>query len=145
LPAKASTKGMKAKASYEVKKWKEETYQQISSSMKMTRASVEFALHGDPAGIAAVEYVMFYKSFDPNDQHKSSASYVSLMRFDGKVSGKSGSFAMQDQGSYEAGAAKSTLKVIEGSGTGELKAIRGNATYLADQKGATFELDYWLG
>jgi len=52
---------------------------------------------------------------------------------------------MQDQGSYEAGAAKSTLKIIEGSGTGELKAVRGNATYLADHNGAMFELDYWLG
>lgn len=136
---------MKAKASYEVKKWKEETYQQISPIMKMTRASVEFGMHGEIEGIAAVEYLMFYKSFDPNDQHKSSASYLGLMRFDGKVSGKSGSFAMQDQGSYEAGAAKSTLKIIEGSGTGELKAVRGNATYLADHNGAMFELDYWLG
>jgi hypothetical protein len=45
---------MKAKAPYEVKKWQEEIIQQIPSNMKMTKASVEFALRGEIEGTAAV-------------------------------------------------------------------------------------------
>jgi hypothetical protein len=135
---------MKARASYEVKKWDEETYQQLSPEMKMTRASVEFAMRGEIACTANVQYLMFYKKFDPADQHKASAVYVGLMKMDGKVSGKSGSFALEDRGTYEAGLAKSSLKIIEGSGTGELKGIKGTAAYHASQAGFNFELDYSL-
>jgi Protein of unknown function (DUF3224) len=135
---------MKAKAPYEVKKWQEETIQQIPPSMKMTKASVEFGLRGEIEGTAAVEYLMFYTSVDPKDQHKSTASYIGLMRIEGKISGKSGSFALADQGRFAAGIAKSSLKIIEGSGTGDFQRIKGLAKYEASQKGATFELDYSL-
>ena len=79
---------MKAKGSYSVKKWEETTYCQISSGMKMTKASVEYALTGDILGEAIVEYLMFYSVFDAEDQHKSSATYVGLIRVAGEVNGK---------------------------------------------------------
>jgi hypothetical protein len=44
---------MKAKAPYDVKKWQEETIQQIAPNMKMTKASVEFALRGEIERTAA--------------------------------------------------------------------------------------------
>jgi hypothetical protein len=135
---------MKAKAPYDVKKWQEETIRQIPPSMKMTKASVEFALRGEIEGTAAVEYLMFYTSVDPKDQHKSTASYLGLMRIEGNISGESGSFALQDQGTFAAGIAKSTLTIIEGSGTGDFKRIKGSAKYEASHQSATFELDYSL-
>ncbi len=135
---------MKAKAPYDVKKWQEETIQQIPPNMKMTKASVEFALRGEIEGTAAVEYLMFYTGLDPKDQHKSTASYIGLMRIEGKISGKSGSFALRDQGTFAAGIAKSSLKIIEGSGTGDFQRIKGSARYEASHTGATFELDYSL-
>lgn len=135
---------MKAKAPYDVKKWQEETIQQISPSMKMTKASVEFGLRGEIEGTAAVEYLMFYTSLDAKDQHKSTASYIGLMRIEGKISGKSGGFALADQGTFGAGMAKSSLKIIEGSGTGDFKGIKGTAKYEASHAGANFELDYSL-
>lgn len=135
---------MKAKASYEVKKWDEETYQQLSPEMKMTRASVEYAMRGEIACLANVQYLMFYKKFDPADRHNASAVYVGLMKMDGKVSGKSGSFALEDRGTYEGGLAKSSLKIIEGSGTGQLKGIKGTAAYHASKTGFNFELDFSL-
>ena len=135
---------MKAKAPYDVKKWQEETIQQIPPSMKMTKASVGFGLRGEIEGTAAVEYLMFYTNVDPKEQHKSTASYIGLMRIYGKISGKSGSFALADQGTFAAGIARSSLEIIEGSGTGDFKRIKGSATYEASHTGATFELDYSL-
>ena len=135
---------MKAKAPYDVKKWQEETIQQIPPNMKMTKASVEFALRGEIEGTAAVEYLMFYTSVDPKEPHKSTASYIGLMRIYGKIAGKSGSFALADQGTFAAGIAKSSLKIIEGSGTGDFQRIKGSASYEATHTGANFELDYSL-
>ena len=133
---------MKAKGTYTVKKWEENTYEQVSPEMKMTKASVEYAFVGEIEGKALVEYLMFYKYFDPKDQHKSSATYVGLIKFNGSVSGKRGSFVMEDIGTFANGTAASTLRIIDGSGLGELKQITGTGTYRANQDGFHFELDY---
>lgn len=42
---------MKAAATFSVKKWEENTYAQISPTVKMTKASVEYALTGELEGI----------------------------------------------------------------------------------------------
>lgn len=135
---------MKAKGTYTVKKWEETGYQQITPEMKMTKASVEYALSGEIEGKASVEYLMFYSHSDPNDQHKSTASYVGLIYFDGTLLGKSGSFVLEDNGTFEGGSAKSALRIAEGSGTGQLEGIHGIGMYLADREGYHFELDYYI-
>ncbi len=44
---------MHAKSTYTVKKWDEKPYEEISSSMKMTKATVEFEMNGDLTGKAS--------------------------------------------------------------------------------------------
>ena len=133
---------MKATAIYSVKKWNEETYEKISDEMKMTKTSVEYEFKGELEGTGTVEYLMFYKYFNEKDQHKSSATYLGLIRFTGKLSGKEGSFVIEDHGVFENGAADSNLKIIDGSGLDELKNIEGSGFYSADQNGFKFEIDY---
>jgi hypothetical protein len=136
---------LNATATYSVEKWKEADWQTISPEMKMTKASVEFTLKGGIEGKVTEEYLMYYESFDSKDPHKSSAEYIGMLRLEGKVGGKSGTFAADDCGFFEGGAAFSTLRILEGSGTGELKGIKGTGKYRADQKGSHFELEYELG
>jgi len=133
---------MKAKGTYSVNKWEEINYRETTPKMKMTKASVEYAISGEIAGKASVEYLMFYSQFDPKDQHKSSASYVGLINFDGTLLGKSGSFVLEDNGSFNGGTAKSVLRIAKGSGTGQLEGIHGTGIYLADLEGYRVELDY---
>jgi hypothetical protein len=133
---------MKAKGTYTVKKWEESTVQQVTPEKKMTRASVEYGFNGEIEGKGLVEYLMFYAHFDPKDQHNSSASYVALVCFEGTLSGKSGSFVLEDNGSFEGGVAKSTLRIAKGSGTGQLVDIHGTGTYLANQEGYHIELEF---
>jgi len=135
---------LKSTATYTVQDWKEETWQTLSPEVKMTKASVVFALKGDIEAKVTVEYLMFYEYFDAKDPHTSSAEYIGQMHLDGKVSGKSGCFALEDSGFFEGGAAQSTLRILEGSGTGAFKGIKGTGKYRADQKGGQFELDYEL-
>ncbi len=135
---------MKIKGSYTVKNWEENDYEKVSSEMKMTKASVEYLINGEIEGNASVEYLMFYKYFDSNDPHKSTAVYTGLMKFEGKLQGKEGSFVMEDSGTFENGLASSSLKIINSSGIGELKGIEGSGHYSASKEGAFIELDFTL-
>jgi hypothetical protein len=132
---------MKATAIFSVKKWEESTLEQISSDMKMTKASVEYDVNGDLEGEVSVEYLMHYTHFDEKDQHNSTAAYIGLMRFEGKLNGRSGSFVMKDDGTFQGGSANSSLTILEGSGTGELQGITGTGTYRASKEGARMEVE----
>jgi Protein of unknown function (DUF3224) len=135
---------MKAKGTFTVKKWEEKDAEIISPEMKTTKAVVEYAFEGDAQGVASIDYLMFYKYFDPNDPHKASAIFVGLLQFSGKLLGKTGSFFVRENGVFENGLASSTYEIIAGSGLGELKQISGTGHYLADQDGSHFEFDYNL-
>ncbi len=135
---------MKAEGIYKVKKWDEKPYEEMSAEMKMTKASVEYSLEGEIQGTAFLEYLMFYKYFDQNDPHNSSAVYTGLMKFEGKLQGKEGSFVIEDKGKFENGLADSSLQIISGSGLGGLKGITGTGKYIADKEGARLKLEYTL-
>src|SRR5689334_15952733 len=119
-------------------------YQQVAPDKKLTKASVEYGFSGEIEGKGRVEYLMFYSHFDEKDQHKASASYVGMIFVEGTLSGKSGSFVLEDNGKFEKGSAKSTLRIAKGSGTGQLTGIEGNGVYLANREGFHIELEYNL-
>ena len=135
---------MKAKSSCEMKNWEEEIFRKLSDQKKTARASAEFTMKGEIEGVADEEFLLYYKKYDDKDEAKGVASFQGLMMFDGKVGGKSGGFVLEDHGLYEAGTAKSTLKIVDDSGTGDLKGIRGTAVFQSTKDSASFELDYSL-
>jgi hypothetical protein len=135
---------MKATATFKPTKWDEKAYEQITPTQKMTKASVAMSFSGELDGEASVEWLMYYKYSDEQDQHNSSAIYTGLTRFTGKLNGKSGSFVMEEHGTFIAGAANSVLTILEGSGTDQLAGISGNAKSQAKADGASFELEYEL-
>src|SRR6266700_771165 len=69
-------------------------------------------------GEGHVEYLMMY-GID------GSATFVGLERVVGHLGGKAGSFVLQRTGIFENGVAKESYVVISGSGTGELRGLRG--------------------
>ena len=135
---------MRIYGSYTPTKWDENTIQVIEDRMKLTRATVEFAFSGDIEGIANVEYLMFYSSFDPEDMSTSHAEYVGQLRISGKLKGKAGSFVLSDSGTFVGGVAHSELSIIAGSGTDELSNISGVGEYSADKQNCTWEMEVSL-
>jgi len=74
-----------------------------------------------------------------------SASFVGLERVVGKVGGQSGSFVLQDSGTLKAKKVTGTWFVVPGSGTGQLKGLRGEGGFSADLgQHAKITLDYWF-
>lgn len=125
-------------------KWKEEVLTKISPKQRITKVTADFKFTGDLLGHASVEYLMYYHRISVRNPHKSQAEYVGLFRFHGKLDGKAGSFVMMDKGIFEHGRAHSDLKILTGSGTGDLESISGLGSYAATKDLTSFELHYVL-
>ncbi len=110
-----------ANSRFTIKSWDEKPYSEGQDLPKLTRATVTKTFSGDIAGEGHVEYLMMYRS-------DGSATFVGLERVVGRVAGKAGSFVLQRTGVFESGAAKESYFVIPGSGTGELRGLRGEGT-----------------
>jgi hypothetical protein len=135
---------MKAEAAFSPKKWDEKTYDQASPRTKMTRSSVLFEYSGQVQGEGAVEYLMFYSSFDEKDPHRATAEYIGLIRFKGTLNGKAGTVVLEDRGAFDAATARSSLRILPGSGTEQLAGISGAGTSVATPKSCHIELEYQL-
>ena len=110
-----------ANARFTIKGWDEKPYSEVQGLPKLTRATVSKTFSGDIEGESQVEYLMMYRS-------DGSASFVGLERVVGRLNGKSGSFVLQRVGTFEGGQAKESYSVVSGSGTGELRTLRGEGT-----------------
>ncbi len=135
---------MKATGTFKPTKWDEKTYDQIAANKKLTEATVELAFTGEIEGTASVVWLMFYKHSDEKDQHNASATFVGLMRFEGTLNGRSGSFVLDDRGTFDKGQLNGNLTILTDSGTGALAGIAGNAKYHSDASEVAFQIEYEL-
>ena len=110
-----------ANARFTIKSWDEKPYSEGEDLPKLTRAAVAKTFAGDINGDGHVEYLMMYRS-------DGSATFVGLERIVGQVAGKTGSFVLQRTGVFENGMAKESYFVVPGSGTGDLRGLRGEGT-----------------
>lgn len=104
----------------EITGWDEQSYEDIEGGAKCTRAEVTLKPGPDGLGPATSQSLMYYRP-------DGTSSLVSLMRVSGTIDGRSGSFVLLGQGSYDATTALVESVVVEGSGTGELAGISGTA------------------
>ena|SRR5205809_456163 len=114
--------GTQAMGTFEIKNWDEKTYEEIGGGAKLTRASVKKSFRGDIEGEGRIEYLMAYRE-------DGTASYVGQERIVGRLGGKTGSFVLQHVGTFEGGVAKTTFTIVPGSGTGELRGLKGEGRF----------------
>ncbi len=133
----------RATATFEIKSWDEKTWEgkpwKDVPGAKLTHAVVTKAYHGDIEGESTSQSLTTYNA-------AGSASYVTLDSVTGRVGGRSGSFVLQGSGTYNPGSgeAKTTWFVVPGSGTGELRGLRGEGGFVATHGNGTvpLTLDY---
>jgi hypothetical protein len=125
-----------AKATFGLESWDEKPYNGIEGAPKLTRVGATKSYQGDIEGEGKVEYLMMYRT-------AGSASFMGLERVTGSVGGRSGSFVLQHSGTFEDGVAKVTLTVVPGSGTGELRGLKGEGGFsVGHQPPYAVTLDY---
>jgi hypothetical protein len=124
-----------AKATFALNAWDEKPYNEMSGLPKLTRVSVVKAYQGDIKGEGKLEYLMMYRD-------DGSASFIGLERVVGSIEGRSGSFVLQHSGNFKDGVAMVTLLVVPGSGTGDLRGLRGSGEFaVGHQQPYTMTLD----
>ena len=125
-----------AKATFALNAWDEKPYNEMNGLPKLTRVSVTKAYQGDIKGEGKLEYLMMYRD-------DGSASFIGLERVVGSVDGRSGSFVLEHSGTFKGGLATVTLLVVPGSGTGDLRGLRGNGEFaVGHQQPYSMTLDY---
>ena len=72
------------------------------------------------------------------------AGYVAIEQFTGKLHGRSGSFALQHFGTMEENKFDLVVKVVPGSGTGDLSGISGTMTIKIVSGKHSYQFDYSL-
>jgi hypothetical protein len=72
------------------------------------------------------------------------AGYVAVERVSGILGGRSGAFALQHNGTMDAGTQSLIITVVPGSGSGELAGISGAMKILVDGGKHSYELEYVL-
>src|SRR5215216_3667929 len=116
---------MRATGTFKIQGWDEKPYDEMEGGRKLTHASVKQAFSGDIEGEGAVEWLMCYRP----DQ---TADFVGLQRIVGQVGDRSGSFVLlQAAGTFDGKEATCRLSVVPGSGTGDLRGIRGEGEFRA--------------
>ena len=106
---------------FTIASWDEKPYLE-TDGVKLTKARFEKEYRGDIAGKSVTESLMVYRP-------DGSASYVGHERFEGTVRGKRGSFVLSSSGEYRNDVAESRSVVVEGSGTGELRGLKGDVPW----------------
>jgi hypothetical protein len=109
-------------AFFQVTSWDEKPYEEFDDGGKLTRAHVVYTYRGAIAGTGTAEYLMVY-GLDK------AAHFVGAERVLGHVDGKPGSFVLRHVGTYGAEGVRTTITVVPGAGTGELKGLRGSIEF----------------
>jgi hypothetical protein len=133
----------KAQAAFSLKSWDENTWEgkpaaEVSGA-KLSRAEVAYTYQGDLVGESKVQYLMAYVE-------KAAGSFTGLEAFTGSLAGRSGSFILQHTGTFKGDTVEAVLRVVPGSGTGELAGLRGEAAVklIGHQESYPITLDYEL-
>jgi Protein of unknown function (DUF3224) len=121
-----------------VRKYEPAAYDEPADAPALVRIHVEEDFSGDIVGSGVAEFLQ-------TAQGESDASFVGVERVTGSIGGRSGSFVFQDQGTVKDGVVSGSWFVVPGSGTGELRGLRGEGGFRADLgQGADITLDHWF-
>ena len=106
---------------------------------KLSEAKVTQRFTGDIGGEGSVVWLMCYTD-------EKTASFVGLQRIVGSVGGRTGSFVMDTDGTFDGTVARGDWSIIAGSGSGALAGIEGDGHFEAPHgPKATYAIEYEIG
>jgi Protein of unknown function (DUF3224) len=117
-----------ATATFKIKSWDEDRYDELGDGAGLSRASVTQAFSGDIEGDGSVQWLMCYRP-------DKTADFVGLQRLTGKIGGRSGTVVLTTVGVFDGREARGEWSIVPGSGTGELAGVRGEGGFTAPTGG----------
>lgn len=113
-----------AASSFTVTSWEEKPYEGATEEIKITQALVSKNYTGDISGVGSVIYIMKH-------QPDGTANFIGLQQINGTIAGRSGSFAIEQNGHFNGREASGTCVIQPGSGTGDLATLTGEGHFSA--------------
>ncbi len=124
--------------------WQEARYDAPDGESAFASADFSTAYAGDLVGTSNCRLLIAYTSGDPEQPSTLGGEYVGLERVSGTLAGRTGSFAFEARGQHVDGAAHTSVRVIPGSGTGQLAGLSGEGEYVAAAQEYELTLRYDL-
>jgi hypothetical protein len=127
-----------ASGNINVKTYEPTTYDQPTEGPALVRIHVVEDFSGDIEGEGVADFLQTTRGEDE-------ASFVGVERVSGSIGGKTGTFVLQDEGTLRSTTVSGTWFVVPGSGTRELRGLRGEGGFKAELgERADITLDYWF-
>ncbi|MET9971424.1 DUF3224 domain-containing protein [Streptomyces sp. NPDC006356] len=122
-----------AKGTLDVSDWVESVVAESAGQSKQAAAHCQAAFTGDLEGSGRADWLLVYVT-------EGLTRFVGTQRFEGKLTGRSGSFVLQTHGTYADSGVEVTWEVVPGSGSGELAGLSGTGGY----RNADYTLEFSL-
>lgn len=106
--------------------WDEKPVAQFEDGSRITRARVSVADGADGLDSGTFESIMYYRP-------DGTSHYVNVMRLTATLDGRSGSFVLAGEGSYDGTTASGMSRIVPGSATGDLADLSGSASSASTQ------------
>lgn len=117
--------------------WNEQPYNE-TAGLKSAEANIDIVMHGDIEATGPSRSLMQYPTAD-------TCHYSGYTTLTGTLDGKAGSFIIYETGTWKNGVASSRWEIVENSGTGALKGLKGTGSYAAEHdKTVHYDLTYEL-
>ncbi|HEU5217558.1 MAG TPA: DUF3224 domain-containing protein [Gemmatimonadales bacterium] len=124
-------------AAFRVEQWDETPYGEAVGAPALSRATVTISYSGVIEGEGRIEYLMLALP-------DGSSRFVSQERIIGRVAGRVGSCVLQGHGAFAANVARGEWTIVPGSGTDELRGLRGEGSFRTDEGGAAVTFRYTI-
>jgi hypothetical protein len=128
-----------SKSALVVSDWEETQYTQLTDGAALARATSAAVFTGDLEGTSTCAWLLAYPP-------EAAPSFVGTQSFEGTLHGRKGTFVLQLSGTFADNSANVTWSIMPGTGTGELRGLRGSGGYSSggEEPAATATLDYEL-
>ena len=123
-------------ATFEITGWDETRYDEPAEGPPLARATVRKRFSGPLEGTSTGELL--------TAQGDEGAGYLASERVAGTLEGRTGTFVLQHGGIGDETDRHAFGHIVPGSGTGELRGLRGEAVFAHDDAGARVTLTYTL-
>src|SRR5690348_7452941 len=114
----------KAKGTFHVTAWDENTYEELGGPAKLTRAHIGQDYRGDVSCHGTWDVLMCYRK-------DGTVTFTGFGRFEGSATGHRGTFVVESRGTFDGEKARSAWTIVAGSGTGGLKGLSGKGRSVA--------------
>lgn len=127
------------------KSWEESRVAEADPVHAIARAIFSTSYAGDIEGESTCCLLLSYVGGAADKPESLIGPYVGYEQVSGTLEGRTGTFVLEARGEHSGGVARTEVRVVPESGTGELAGLRGAGSYAADAMEYTMNLNYDFG